>query len=342
MEFSSPVRRRLHDNRELATDAELRLFADAVVDAMGIPGLTADDVTIVQLTPTTVEVTISMVSSSSGGSGSAPTVPITAASISAAVSSPSFTSVLAADPRFTAAPTAVSPPTFEETIIEAPSPPPPSPPPSPPPPTQPLLLFDSNLRTGDETDSGGEESNAGVYFGAGILSFLIIAFIVALLFVLHLRRKRGGARILGKLSFTSVTPGRKADVQPQIRKMPALTQDAGAESPSTAVASQPVDAHAESAHASSETGNASPPPGSPVAEQESQLTDVASPAADRMILTGFASRIEMEPESPGRPQSPNGGAYQSAQQSTRSASGWKMMRGEQPMRAQAGPVAVEF
>jgi hypothetical protein len=197
LEFTSTVRRRLHgvsshsqaptERRQLATQAELDAIALAVHTVMNIPDLRAQDVSVTQLSPTVLEVTISL------ESGSSRNVEMDA--IKTATSDAGFVAALEADTAFTGLSVAsVGAPLFEVVLIEAPSPPPPSSPPSPPPPTSPVDMFTTASASLQQTTET-ELTSSGVIFGYTFATILVVLAIPSFLLWRYLRRMRGGVAI---------------------------------------------------------------------------------------------------------------------------------------------------
>ena len=202
--------------RQLVSDAELQQLAEVIVDAMGIPGLSVDDVSVEQTSGTTLEVSIlsrPAADESSGGSSGGSSVGSTAVAIpiitpdviSSAVSSSSFQASITSDPRLSETSIVVADvgaPTVVVTaeIVMAPSPPPPQSPPSPPPPFMPAQMIDSRTMVAADANAASGTGDAGELVGltlgtmVGVLFFCFLPFGVCLL-ALYLRRTRGGRKI---------------------------------------------------------------------------------------------------------------------------------------------------
>ena len=186
---------------------------DAIVAAMGLPGITASAVTLQVISSTELKVVIQMPDAQTladAGQDASAAATITPASITSAVTSPSFTSTLSSDPTMSSVTVnAVAPPTFVAALVDGPSPPPPSPPPLPPPPFEPLAML-SNSNGELVTDAaklkiaGAENLEAGQMATIVSLTILSVLFIASLpvlfaMLVVHVRKRRGGKRVNPKL-----------------------------------------------------------------------------------------------------------------------------------------------
>ena len=202
MTLGSAARRRHLETTDLA----LVPYAEAIATAMAVPGITASEITI---TPaggaagtTVLDVTVDLRSSAVAAEASTG-VAITPAAITAAVTAPTFTSSLAADPVLAATGVTVldvGAPTVVAEVIAGPSPPPPSPPPSPPPPTPPVLLYDSSRVTVVTTDLNSGSSDVGMVAGFAIITICAIFMLIcipvgAVGLYCFLRKSRGGERV---------------------------------------------------------------------------------------------------------------------------------------------------
>jgi hypothetical protein len=194
----------------------LTAFATAIASSLGVP---ARNVVVTQESPTTLGVVVRASGDSASADPSAAAAPmVDVASITSAVTSPSFVQSVAS--RVTAAGVsgiviqAVSAPTQVSVVVEAPTPPPPSPIPSPPSPTAPAIQLSSTSKGGQgvPTGRGATPPNDG-----NMILALVVGTVFAILMMLCFpfggallmwwaRKKRRAVIKAREAAFISIVP----------------------------------------------------------------------------------------------------------------------------------------